>query len=92
MKTILALIAIALLPALPAHAETPRLVTCDGVLNKSTGGLIEEGEFCQLDREAIIAVSRVCGKNPCEVIGYVIDCPVNCVKMTKITSIRLAKP
>lgn len=92
MKRLLIALMITLAPIYAfAEGETPREATCDGVLDKSIGGLIEEGEFCKLDKKTIADVAHICGAKNCEITGTVIDCPINCVKMTKVVSIRLSE-
>lgn len=72
--------------------EVPRVgVTCAGIWNKAKGWMNEEGEICKFDPVDVRSILRICGEGPCLVVGSVVDCPVNCVKMTHITSISRAK-
>jgi len=72
-------------------SEVPRYdQTCAGTWNKAKGWMNEEGEICKFDPIDAQNILRICGEGPCLVVGSVVDCPVNCVNMTHITSIRRA--
>ena len=75
-----------------ARAEAPRAgVTRAGIYNKVKGWMNEDSEICRFDPIDVKAILRVCGEGPCTVIGSVVNCPVMCLKMTNITSIKRAK-
>jgi hypothetical protein len=75
-----------------ARAEA-RQTSCIGTLVKSKGWMTDGlgadiGGICKLSRADAAAVLRDCGYGPSKVAGTVTDCPVECMRFNRVTSIR----